>query len=529
MEIDTATMSEVIPTVVDTAIVPEATPDAPVPEVVTDEPTPDAPVETPEIIPEAEPEKTDEPTPDDDKPDEAKPDEPKTDEPEAVTFDAESPELLTKVNETLDKYELPQEIVAAFDALKAKAEAVPADSFTEYADYGDSTAVKTLLDRQTQLDSVTEVEPGQYRPNTDKFAQELHKNSPDKADWLAYDVMQLPSSKYQGLNKFEEGIADALAKEGDTVQSVIGRYHQTIAAIKSGAEIASDAPQFVPPQLRDAYWSLSKEERDEIDSFAPDLDRIEYDENGRAINQDEPIRQRKLITLAKIQKGIDNDKVLAQTQAQEREQQTRDFAVEVQTTQEKFYDAFRENVTQDVIKNVKFSENPKLNVILANQNVAFLGQALEPGASGDAARAVLAESGIKFDFAKAQQLDKAIVEASVALAQAKKTKAADGTLLNQVEVNKATSQFKKATEAFQTFAKDILDQEARLVSTGTAEAVKAEVAKIKVAPKARVATNGTPTQAKKEDTLPKYGTDEWDRYWAKKTLEEQAHRAKAYA
>lgn len=456
------------------------------------------------------------------------------DVPQEVTFDTNAafPELKENITKILDDYELPQPIQTAIDALIAKAEAAPTDSFVEFADYAPAGAtpdvvvstVKELLDRQTYLDSVTETSPGTYRPNTDKFAETIHKTSPEKADWLHYDLARLPSTKYQGLNKFEEGIADSLAREGDTVQSVITRYNQAMSALRNGVGIAGDAPAFIPTTLREAYWSLSKEERDELDSFDPSLDRIEYDDFGKAVNVDEAIRQRKIDTLAKIQKGIDGDKLIAQTQAQQESIRQQEFAAEVAAIQTKFYDAVREAVTTDVMK-IKFSDDTKMQTILAHQNVAFLGQALEEGSAGDSARQILKDAGITFDYVKAQQLQKDIELASVALAQAKLAKDASGNVLNPIELNKANSQLKKTTQAWQDFAKNILDQQARLVSTGTAEAVKKEAEKIKVAPKARAAAKGVGTLASKEEKLPPYGTPEWDRYFAQKTLKEREERA----
>jgi hypothetical protein len=181
---------------------------------------------------------------------------------------------------------------------------------------------------------------------------------------------------------------------------------------------------------------------------------------------------------------------------------------------------------------VKFSDNPKLNTILAHQNVAFLAQALDDSASGEAARQTLKESGITFDGQKAAQLQKDVEIASVALAQAKRVKDANGNALNPIELNKATSQFKKTTEAWQKFAKEIIDPMARLVSTGTAEDTKKAVEKIKVAPKARPQASGTPTQASKPAPVNpyQYGTQDYYAHQADEIIRaKEAQKARAYA
>jgi len=520
MEVDLNTLSE--PIEVEASVV-----DTPIEQPETELPEPEVP-ESPDPEPEKE-----------DAPDEVKEDAEVVTEDapaEPVTFDAAAPDFTEKVAETLDKYELPQEVSAVIEALQSK---VSENGLAEFAEYAPPDAapevvastVKTLLDRVAYLDTVTVEESGVIRPNTDKFADEIHKAAPDKASWLYFDFAKLPSEKYPNLNKFEEGIADALAKEGDTVQTVITRYHQTMTAVKNGVEITSDAPSFIPAELRDAYWSLSKREREELDSFDPSFDRIEYDDDGRAVNQDEAIRYEKLVTLAKIQKGIEGDRYQAQTQAQQQAQKVQEFHQEVQANQEKFYTAFRDSVTQDVRKNVKFSDNPKMQAILAHQNVALLGDALMPGAIGDSARSVLAEAGIKFDLAKANKLQNDIEVASAVLAQSKQIKDANGKVVNEIEFNKATAQYRKVTAEFQAFAKDILDQEARLVSTGTAEAVKAEVAKIKVAPKARAATTGVGTPAKQPKQNPyQYGTQDYYAFQADELIRaKEAQKARAYA
>lgn len=508
MELD-AVVETPVETVVETPEVVE-TPDA------VETPAEDTPIEKPEG--EETPEAT--PTEEAETPAEEAPAEP-------ITFDGlETPVLLEKITEVREKYEIPEELAAAFDALQAQVNK-PVDTVAEFADYGTPDDVKTLLDRQSYLDSVRD-ESGSFRPNTDKFVQELHKQSADKASWLHYDLSQLPSDKYKGLNKFEEQIADALALEGDTVGDVLGRFNQTITTLRSGAVVSNDAPSHIPTELRDAYWSLSKDEREEYDLLAPDLDRIDYDENGRAVNQDEPIRQRKLATLAKIQKGIEGDKILQQTAQQAQIAKQEAFQSEVITTQTKFYDTIRETFTTEMLKNVKFSENPKMQKIMVHQNVALLTQAFTDDSAGATARQALADAGINFDHAKAQRLTKDVELASVALAQAKQVKGADGQPLNPVELNKANSQLRKTTEAWQSFAKDILDQEARLVSTGTAEAVKKEVEKIKVAPKARASSNGVGTPATRKAAEPPsniaYGSPQWDAWFAKRTLEENQAR-----
>ena len=447
-----------------------------------------------------------------------------------VEFDATAdlPSILTQATEVLEKYELPADVQAVIDVLRTKAE-TPQDSFVEYAEYGDESEIKALLDDHSLIYTATTDETGNIRPNTDKFAQKLYEVAPDKASWMYYDLAQLPSQKYQGLNQFEEGIADALSIEGDTVGDVIQRYQQTVAAVKSGASIASDVPSFIPANVRDAYWSLSKEERDEIDYYDPATDRVEVDDYGKPVNIDEPVRNRKLETLAKIQKGIDGDKVLQQQAVQSQQQAQQAFNNEVVSIQTAYYDAFRTHFVEDLMSTVQFSADPKMQTILAHQNIALLTQAFFPDSDGDFARAALKDAGIEFDATKAQKLVQDIESASVALTSAKRAVDSSGKMLNPIEFNKATKAFERAGKEWQAFAKNIIDQEASLTSTGKANEVKEAVAKQKVAIKARPVNHSAPSKATKLDAVPAYGTREYHEYWAEKQLENEAKRAAAYA
>lgn len=452
------------------------------------------------------------------------------DTPEPVVFDPAAEDFNEKVTEVLENYEVPAELLAVIEAYKAKAEA-PADAFAEYSEYGDTEQVKALLDRQAHLDSVRETENGSYRPNTDKFVETL---PPEKAQWMYFDLSRQPSQKYQGLNQFEETIADTLAVEGETVGEVMSRYKQSIEALRSGVAVQSSVPDFIPASVHKAYWSLSREEQEELNSFAPDADRIEYDDNGRAINIDAPIRQRKLDTLAKIQKGIDGDEFLKQRDAEAVQSRQQTFHQEVMTAQVNFYDSLRESFAADLMKEVQFSPDPKLQTILVHQNVALLTQAFSDDSDGTFARKALAEAGINFDTAKAQSLIKDVEAASVSLATAKQIRDAQGQPINQVELNKAKAYFERAGKNWQAFAKDLLQQQANLTSTGTAKAVEKaadeKIEKKRMEIKARPSTKGTPSSvAKKSESNPHaYGTPKYDEWYADRMMEEQARRASVY-
>jgi hypothetical protein len=443
---------------------------------------------------------------------------------EAVEIDtaAELPVVLEKVNEILEKYDLPADVQTAIDALRAKAEVTPPEPeiVAQLADYGDVDTVKETLDTANLLSSVTILDDGSIRPNTDKFVQKIVEADPNTASWLYYDIASSPSTTYQGLTKFEEGIANALAVEGDTIGSVLARYHMMMANARNSATIPeSDVPEFIPPELHPAFRSLPKETREEIQAMVP----VDPDEDYFVSD-----RNRKLLELAAIQKGIDADLRDAQTAIKTKQEEQSQLNNEIVQTQVKFFDQMREVFTENLVKEVVFSTDPRLQVLLARQQVTTLTQAFSPDSDGDYARAALKDAGITFNQDLAQSLAKEVQDASVKLTMARRQVDSEGRQLNQVELNRAVRSFEDVTRKFQDFAADILAQEQKLTSTGKQEEIKTEVAKIKLQPKARPALKSSASTVKEEKQRPAYRTDEWYDDYAAGILAEQERKAAAY-
>lgn len=451
-----------------------------------------------------------------------------------IEFLADDPEVNTKITEVIEKYELPPDVQSVIEFYKVKAEQPP-NAFAEYAEYGEPEDIKALLDRQALLDSVTQTEDGAQRPSTDKFALSLPQ---EKAEWLFHDVGRLPSQKYKGLNLFEEALADTFAVEGDTVGAVLARYKETVGALQSGTAIKTSVPEFIPSHLQEAYWSLPKAEREAMDMFDPSTDRIEYDDNGRAVNIDEPMRNDKLRLLQQIQKGIDGDRILKEQEVQSKVSKEQQFQQGIIGTQTKFYETVRQTFTQDLLKNVTFSTDPKMQTMLAHQNVALLTEAFSDESEGEWARQALTDAGISFDYAKAQGLMKDVETASVALEWARQIKDANGNPVNQVEFNKAKNAFERTGKNWQLFQQDIVNQLAKLTSTGTTKAVDdaadKKIEKQKIQAKARPGTKGTasPVHTTKSDSaLPSHirpMTPEADEWYADREMERRARMVAAY-
>lgn len=406
----------------------------------------------------------------------------------AIIFDANDEDLLTKVDEVFDKYELPPDIVAGIEALKLKAESQPSP-IEAYSVYGDTEAIESLLKRQSYINTARKEGEG-YRPNTDEFVKAIPDD--DTKDWLFYDLSQQPSAKYQGATKFEESIIELFGKNGEPPAETMGRYTRLVEHLQNNTFPDSDRPSFIPDTVAEAFFKLSKDSRNELSLLDPS---DEYDK-GKI--------EAKLNELELIQRGLDGEKAIAQSRAQAENQKVQQFTEAVQTTQATFFNAFRDEVAKDLAKNVPFSTDPKLNSFLATQQLALLTEALDP--SGTQARQALAEAGVNFDYNRAQSLISDVERSAVELVKAK------ANPHDVPSLNRATKEFERVGRALQVFAKDIIDQEARLVSTGTAQAVKEQAEKIKVAPKARLAPKGSPTSTTNKTKVPEYGSPEWRNY-----------------
>ncbi len=462
---------------------------------------------------------------------------------EPIVFDHTAEDFDAKITETLEKYDLADapELKAVIDALNAKIAAAPTTTavIPELADYGAPEDIKVALVRESHLSSVRKVGGnGDLRPNTDIYVAELAKvRTPTQIDWLHHDLSALPSAKYRGLNKMQENIADAVAVEGDTVGTVLERYEKAIAYARSEFVPNEDVPAYIVESgLTKAYRKLSADSRAEYDAYSPDLDRpvdgldangdaIQTDEYGNTITfNDAAIRARKLNELAKMAKGFEYDESEQQKLIDDKKSSDAAFASKVQATQKNFYDGMKQVFAQDVLKNVVFSTNPAAQKLAAFQNVALLTQAF----NDPTVQQALKEAGVNFDPVKAEALVDAVETASVELVVAQEMVDADGNQLNEPELKRATRAFETITREWKEFADDIIKQQAKVVSNSKEADIKDAVEKIKIAPKARIVAKGVGSPSSKKEVLPPVGTMEWDKYWAKKIMDENAAKARPY-
>ena len=435
---------------------------------------------------------------------------------EPVTFDTELEvtALIEQGKAEVEKYEMPQPVQAYIEALEAKAQ-LP--QFAEAAVYGD--AVKELLERQYRLDQIDEVN-GVLRPRTDLFLEEYRDET--KLAWLYYDLGSQPSQKYPGLYKSQESIADAVRIEGESVEKTLERYNDTITALKTGATIVPDTPAFVPINLQEAYARLPKETRDELSLLDMDED---YDRD---------IAVKQLAHLELIQRGINADKADAMRDTQAREYRQNELQTKINTTQVNFWDTFKEGFVEKLDAKTKFSDNPAIQKLQVSQNIAMLSNIFDSGRDGDATRTALQAAGIKFDSNAPIQFLKDVERASVALAHAQSLTDRDGNPLDKVAYNKAVNEFTSVGKKLIDFGGNIIDQQARLISTGKVEEIKEAVAKQKIEVKSRAVPKGTGTAAVKKDTgrPPEnitYGSPDWDRWYARQTMaEREAQKVRAY-
>ncbi len=517
-------MAEIVETaeVVET---PEAIiPDEPIVETPVEVPdAPETPVDTPET-PSEEPEAPEVP--------EGEPEtEVATEEApvEAVTFDTsvEVSALKEETAKVLSEYDIPQPVQAVIDALTAKAEGANNEVLEAYSVYGGVEDVTTLLDRQSLLNTERVDESGTRRPNTDKFIEQIAQVSTEEKDvigWLFHDASLQPSQKYPKYNRAQELLIDGLKAPTDTsTQQVLDRYRKIVQLMQSNEMPVYNVPAFIPPHLHAAYNSLPKESRDEIQGMSPEYDTETYD------YKDE--RARKLDDLAWRQKGLDSDAKEQRQQDYNRAVNEQQFSQAVNAKQETFFDSFRETFLTKLSKEVTFSSNPEQQALLSAQQVTLLTQAFDDGTVGEFARAALKSANVPFDYTVAQSLLQSVENASLELVQADRQRDEHGQLLDKIAYNKAVKDFERITEKWMAFGDSVITPLARLVSTGTAEEVKKQVDKKKIAPKARAATVGVGTQSA---ALPKknpyqYGSQDYYSYQADEIIRAQeAAKARMY-
>jgi len=458
---------------------PELVPDDTAPEVVVDEPNAD----------DAEAPKED--APDGDVPEEDAV-EVKADEVAPVTFDAtaELPALKEEIAKTLDGYEIPQPIQAVIDALTAKAEAVPVAP--QFAEYGEPDAIVETLDTHSKLYS-QRLENGAPRRNTDQYVESI-KDPEVKSD-LFKDLSATASEKYKGFSLFEEAIAETFGREGEPIGAALKRYQENINAVVNGSIVpSSDVPEWIPVNCIEAFKSLPLSERNEIALYAPENDNITYDENGKPLNPDATTRANKLQILAKLQEGLENDRRVYQNTLETAQLKTQNFNKQVNETVDTYYGALREKFAKELSEKAMFSPDPKLNAFYAVQQVSAFELAVKP--EGQFYRDQLIESGIKFDYLKVQALDAALVSAITTFTSAKGNVDKDGNQLDKVGLSKAESAVAKASKDWQDFETDIIEQQKKLVSTKTDEAVKEAAKKIPVKAKPRATANGAGSEMK---------------------------------
>jgi hypothetical protein len=279
-----------------------------------------------------------------------------------------------------------------------------------------------------------------------------------------------------------------------------------------------DMPAFIPQNLRQAYFSLEAASRADIEA----LESI--DEYGEALYTDAD-KNRKLGELVKIQRGLDADRQEVQRIAQSQAADRQAFNDKVVDTQNTVFWGVRDAFAAGLIRDVKFSDDPKVQALLCNQQVTTLTQAFLPDADGEFARKALADGGIKFDWntgkARVKEIEKASVELTAIQAQVDE----NGNQMNPVELKKAVKRLEDATRRFQEFGAEIIRQEKQITAAGTKETVDKAVDKrkleLKTRPAVKGATGGVKQQKSSGDKPPATiapFSKEWDEWYADKAM-----------
>lgn len=472
---------------------------------------PDQTDTSPELVPEDAPNAPTGDTPKDDAPPDA---------PEPITFDVAAEDFAEKVKTTIEGYDLDPPLQAAVTALQEAVQNRPATPIDEYLVYGEPETIKASLDRDSLLTTSRREEDGD-RPNTDKYIETLPEET---ATHLTYDLMRRPSQRYEGYNSFQELIADTLALDGDTVPVVIDRFNRFVTAMKADAFVAeSDVPSYIPPELIPAYKSLDKLSQRDYQALSPEYDRDDPESKA----EDEAKRASQLKTLGQIQRGIEADTREKQELYQTSQQAITNLNSDIVQKETSFYTTFRDQYAEKMAE-IQFSPDANLNQLLASQQITLLRDAFFEGPDGDFARKALKTSGVNFDFNKAIELQNNVTEAATNLSKEERALDKNGKPLNPINLNKAKANFVEVGRQWTKFASDLLEQEKRLVLGKTEKAIEGAIEKKKVAPKARGAIAGAASSVTHQDEVPAFGTPAYNKYWAQKTIEEQARKAKIY-
>ncbi len=430
----------------------------------------------------------------------------KTEEVAPVVFNTalELPALKEEVAKTLEGYDIPQPVQAVIDALTAKAESMPIAP--QFEEYGEPDAIVETLNTHNNLYS-QRIENGVPRRNTDKYVEKL---TPEVAVDLYRDLSTAKSTKYTGLTLFEEGIADTVALPGDTVGMALKRYKDNISAVVNNAIVpSSDVPSFIPAEVIEAFKTRGVDRRFAISM----LDSEEF-EGEHATARAEVIQD-----LIDIQKGINDEKRDQFQRTQDAQKTANDFQTQITETVDSYYGALRTEFFKDLSAKVTFSPDAKLNKVYAMQQVSTFEAAVQP--HGEFYRDQWAEAGIKFDYAKVQELDAAIVDAGTALTSARRNVDANGNQLDKVGLKMAESAFALASKNFRDFQDNIIEQQKNLISPKTEEAVKEAAKRIPVKEKAKVAAKGSASEMDHKPTgnPHPFGTYEHRQYNARQLMQ----------
>jgi hypothetical protein len=263
----------------------------------------------------------------------------------------------------------------------------------EFSDYGDPEEVKGNLDLMKRLDEIrVNPQTGVPEPTSEGFAKGLYEKQPDSALRLLTDLAQLPSHETEGYRLIDEVVKHVLGIDPARVED-IKAFAAAGYKINAPANVADAPPpeelKRIPENLREAYSSLSPDERVRIEPFDGE-DATDTAFRTRVLTA----RQAEL-DFERSQKAQETEKAQSEQRAEAEKQQV--FQRELQTeTLETISESGGRIFTSFVDSLVKQAEMTDLDAaMIANTVVAAIQspQTVE----GKQSLAALAKAGVEID------------------------------------------------------------------------------------------------------------------------------------
>ncbi len=214
------------------------------------------------------------------------------------------------------------------------------DAAVVFEPYGGQPRVEKVmnaLDRLAETDVTGAIGAEEAVNNARPLVELLKTDFSREFSAIASEILMSDSMKYQGASVFQEAIMDTF-RAGPEKFVNIWNYlvHQTPLPTTAAA---SSLPSGIEDSLADAFWQLPERKRFEIESWAkeiaqiekdlPTMDKYYADEAKVKLSELSDKLSDEIVTLRKVQAGIDSTRTNEQTTARQQAQEAAAFTTEL--------------------------------------------------------------------------------------------------------------------------------------------------------------------------------------------------------